>query len=615
MTEKILGIDLGTTNSLAALVFEEGPEVLGAPGQSPIVPSVLHRHRQQWAVGQEALPHRTTQPEKTIYSIKRLMGRGFDEIAEERNHLPYSIVEAQRQLVKVQIEDQEFTPQELSAEILRKVKHQAEMVLGEQVYKSVITVPAYFDDAQRQATRDAGRIAGLEVVRIINEPTAAAIAYGLDEKRDGYVAVYDLGGGTFDVSILKLTGKVFKVIATCGNTHLGGDDFDRAVSQTLKSQIWQDRPNLDLNDAMAQQVLKQAAESIKIQLSSSPEAEYHIEIPEKSLSVQGKFTVAEFEGLIKNLVEATLESCQQALKDSGLTTQDIDEVVLVGGSTTVPLVRRRVEVFFGRPSHVAIDPYKVVAIGAAIQGHLLAGGRRDFLLLDVIPLSLGIETLGGTFSKIVTQNTTIPTEASEMFTTHVDEQTSIDINIYQGERELVKDCRCLGNFKLRGIPPMKAGLPLMELTFHIDANGILTVSALEKRSGQTAEIEVIPFHGLTNYEIDQIMEDSFEHAIDDFNDRQLIEFRNTMERVFRGIEESWEMAQTVLTTKQQEAIRAQMQVVENYAQQKDPQALKEQMDILGDLTRSLADAAISSAVFTELKNTTENTPPPTETST
>ncbi len=601
MTEPIIGIDLGTTNSLAAMVFEEGPEVIGRVGENPIVPSVLARTDAGWIVGKEALPFRISIPDRTVYSVKRLMGRDLSELTEEQDNLPYTIVEAQRQLIKIRLGDEEYTPQELSAEILKKVKKEAEQCLDFAIKKAVITVPAYFDDAQRQATRDAGKISGLEVVRIVNEPTAAAIAYGLDEKKKGHVAVYDLGGGTFDISILKLTAKVFKVVATCGNTNLGGDDFDYALSDELKAMVQENYPQADLGDPISQQIFKQSAETLKIQLSAAWEANYQIYIPEKSIAFQGVFTRAEFESVIAGTLTETLKSCQQALDDCGLEVEAIDEVVLVGGSTRIPAVRKEVEAFFKRPPHVAIDPYKVVAMGAAIQGHLLAGGRRDFVLLDVIPLSLGIETLGGTFSKIITQNTTIPAEATEMFTTHVDNQTSIDINLYQGERELIKDCRCLGQFKLRNIPAMQAGLPLVAVTLHVDANGILKVSALEKRSGKQAVIEVIPFHGLTRFEIDKIMEDSIEHVFDDFNERQLIEFRNTMESVFSGIEKAWEKAEKILTPPQLLAIRQQMKIVKDCSTGQDVLIFKEQMDILGDLTRPLADAVIGNAVLEELQ--------------
>ena len=610
--ERIIGIDLGTTNSLSATVFDEGPEVIGE-GENAVTPSVLSRIDSGWLVGQEAQERRISNPEKTVFSIKRLMGRDLKELGESVYELPYQVVEGERNLLKVRIGESEsykdFTPQELSAEILKKVKQRAEESLGEPVEKVVITVPAYFDDAQRQATRAAAQIAGLEVARIINEPTAAAIAYGLDEKRDlqkdGLVAVYDLGGGTFDISILKLSGKIFKVIATHGNTQLGGDDFDQAVVEILKSRVQQEYAEAEFDDPESKQILKKAAESIKIELSLSPETDYSLEFPKQGKSFSGVFKVEDFESLIAPMIEQTLESCRHVPKEAKLSTTQIDEVVLVGGSTVVPGVRKKIESFFGRSPHVAIDPYKVVAIGAGIQGHLLAGGRRDFLLLDVIPLALGIETLGGTFSKIITGNTTIPIEEKETFTTNVDDQTSIDVNIFQGERELIKDCRALGQFKLRGIPPMKAGLPLVEVMFRVDANGILTVSAIEKRSGKKAEIEVIPFHGLTQFEIERIMEDSFEHAIDDFNERQLIEFRQTAERVFRGIEQNWNVAESTLSEMERDEIRKQMEVVRQSIKGQDSQVLKAQLDTLGDLTRPLADTAMGRSILAELQGEVE----------
>ncbi len=602
--KRIIGIDLGTTNSLCATVFDEGPEVIGE-GENAVTPSVLSRIDSGWLVGQEAQERRISNPENTIFSIKRLMGRNLEELGEIVNELPYQIVEGARKLLKVRIGNKEFTPQELSAQILKKVKQRAETALGESVEKAVITVPAYFDDAQRQATRAAANIAGLEVARIINEPTAAAIAYGLDEKqelqKDGHVAVYDLGGGTFDISILKLSGKIFKVVATHGNTQLGGDDFDQVVVETLKKRILRKHAEAQFDDPESKQILKKTAESIKIELSLSPETAYTLEFPKQGLSFADIFKVEDFESLISPLVEQTLESCRHVLQQAKLTKEQINEVVLVGGSTVVPGVRRKIETFFGRSPHVAIDPYKVVAIGAGIQGHLLAGGRRDFLLLDVIPLALGIETLGGTFSKIITGNTTVPVEESETFTTNVDDQTSIEVNIYQGERELIKDCRALGQFKLRGIPPMKGGFPLVEVMFRVDANGILTVSAIEKRSGKKAEIEVIPFHGLTQFEIERIMEESFEHAIDDFNERQLIEFRLTADRVFQGIEQNWNVAESDLSETERDNICNQMEVVRQSIKGQDSQALKAELDALGELTRPLADTAIGRSILTELQ--------------
>ena len=600
--ERIIGIDLGTTNSLAATVFDGGPEVIEASGESSITPSVLSWTDSGWLVGEKARESSISNPENTIFSIKRLMGRSLKDLGNSVNELPYQIVEAQRQLIKVKIGEKEYTPQELSAEILKKVKTNAESILGEPVKKAVITVPAYFDDAQRQATRDAARFAGLEVARIINEPTAAAIAYGLDEKKEGYIAVYDLGGGTFDISILKLSGKIFKVIATHGNTQLGGDDFDKAVADEIKKKIQKIHPEVKFEGPESKLLLKKTAESIKKELSFSTETSYSMELPNIELTFDGRFKLEEFENLIDPMIDQTLVSCNHVLREANLTVEQIDEVVLVGGSTIIPKVRKRIESFFRKPPHVAIDPYKVVAIGAGIQGHLLAGGRRDFLLLDVIPLALGIETLGGTFSKIITGNTTVPAEESETFTTNVDNQTSIDVNIYQGERELIKNCRALGQFKLRGIPPMKSGYPLVQVQFSVDANGILTVSAAEKRSGKKAEIEVIPFHGLTQFEIESIIEDSYEHAVDDFNQRQLIEFCQTAERIFRGIEQTWEVAEYTLTKKEQAEIQEQMESVRQSMQGQDAQALKAQLDVLGDLTRPLADNAMGRTILAELKD-------------
>ncbi len=619
-SDLIIGIDLGTTNSLAGAVREQGPEALAPAGERAIVPSVLTRQNGQWVVGDAARDLRTRAPERTLFSIKRLMGRDIHDLAGDLKRLPYEVRAAQRGLVKVHIGDESFTPQELSAEILKAVKRKAEAALGGPVRKAVITVPAYFDDAQRQATRDAGRIAGLEVVRIVNEPTAAAIAYGLDQKQHGLVAVYDLGGGTFDVSILQISGtgaggasgtgeglsrgasgSVFKVLATHGDTHLGGDDIDVLIAEEMGRRILKANPQTDLSGALASQLLRKIAELVKIDLSRALETEYTVELPAQSLRFSDKFTVATLDALIAPLVERTLDSCRQALAAAGKPPEDIDDVVLVGGSSRVPLVRHKVGALFGRQPNISINPEEVVAVGAGIQGHLLAGGRRDYVLLDVTPLALGIETLGGTFTKLIPANTTIPAQATELFSTYVDNQTGVDINIFQGEREFVKDCRSLGRFKLKGVPPMPAGLPRVKVTFLVDTNGILTVSAIEERSGQAAQIEVIPSHGLTHDEIDRIMDEAIEHAMEDLSQRQLVEFRNTADAVFRGIEKAWPSAEKLLTPEQQAAVKGQIAAVRQHAQGQDPIALKREMDLLGLMTQPLADAIISTAALTELR--------------
>ena len=597
----IIGIDLGTTNSLAATVFEDGAEAIRLSGGSAVIPSVLSRGEGSWIVGEAARELRTREPERTVFSVKRLLGRDFNDLGKDLALLPYQVIPAQRGLVKVQVGEEAFTPQELSAQILMEVKRHAESAMGRPLHKAVITVPAYFDDAQRQATRDAGKIAGLDVVRIINEPTAAAIAYGLDQKKTGLVAVYDLGGGTFDVSLLKLSGKVFKVLATHGDTHLGGDDVDALLAGELRKRVLATHPEAELDTPLASQLLRKTAELIKIDLSRALETTCQLELPAQGLRFEERFSVETLDALMLPLVEKTLESCRKALAAARLETGQIDEVVLVGGSSRIPLVRRRVQEFFGRPPNIALDPEEVVALGAGIQGHLLAGGRRDYLLLDVIPLALGLETLGGTFSKLITANATIPAEASELFTTSVDNQTGVDVNIFQGEREFVKDCRGLGRFKLSGIPPMPAGLPRVKVTFSVDSNGILSVSAVEERSGKAARIEVIPSHGLTGDEINRIMDDALENAKDDMSNRQLVEFRNMAQSVFQGIDKVWDEAKALLDPSQQNAVREQRERVRLAAQGQDPLALKAEMDRLGELTQPLADAIISKAALTELR--------------
>ena len=575
----IIGIDLGTTNSLAACILEDSAEVIAKQGTSGVIPSVAAYIDGRWHIGETAQALREKYPEHTVYSVKRLMGLGMDDLQNEIAQFPYQVISAQRSLVKVNFGKDSFTPQEISAQILKAMKSHVEQILKVPCERVIITVPAYFDDAQRQATRDAGRLAGLQVERIINEPTAAALAYGLDQKQKGYVAVYDFGGGTFDISILKLTNKVFKTLATCGNSRLGGDDLDQAIIEELQKrhcvliQNW--------SNSLVRQQLKSHAEQIKKNLSTQLEVEYQIDL--QTQTIEGIFQVEELNLLLDPLLEQTFESCTTAIKQAQLSKDQIDEVVLVGGSTVIPRVRHRVEEFFCQKPHLAIDPYQTVAIGAAIQGAQIAGKRHHFVLLDVVPLSLGIETLGGAFQKIILQNSTIPCQETEKFTTHADHQTAIEINIFQGERELVKDCRKLGKFKLSGLPPMPAGLPLVELTFEVDVNGSLTVHATERRSQTQAKIEVVPAHGLTQTEIDQMLEDSIEHAVEDFNARQIIDFNNIANSMLHGIAKSQEFIRQSLSEEEHEKMERQIQNLQKAMKQDNPVFLKQEIDHLGEI--------------------------------
>src|SRR5664279_3293796 len=540
--ERVIGIDLGTTNSLVAFMYNDRPVVIPGEDGLNLVPSVVALDspppppaRPTLVVGNGARKSLISAPERAVYSVKRLMGRGVEDVQEELRFFPFRLVENIQagEVLRIRLGEMEFTPSEISAYILRQLKRNAERYFGGTVTKAVITVPAYFNDAQRQATKDAGRMAGLEVLRLVNEPTAAALAYGLDREKEGIIAVYDLGGGTFDISILKLQDGIFEVVATNGDTHLGGDDIDNLLIAIAIEDIHGDL-GLDVRkSADVIQAIRKAVIEAKIELSAEHSTRLDVELPD-GRHYRREITREQFEELIKPVLDRTVGPVRQALKDSGLKPEQISEVVLVGGSTRIPATRAIVDDLFqlsarGKMPHTELNPDEVVAMGAAVQAHILAGGSKateDMLLLDVTPLSLGIEALGGVVAKIIDRNSTIPASATEHFTTGVDGQTNVAIHVVQGERELAKDCRSLARFDLKGIPPMSAGIPRIEVKFLIDANGILHVSAREQRSGKAAEIEVKPTYGLTDEQVETMILASFDHAEEDLEARQVIEAKN-----------------------------------------------------------------------------------------
>ncbi len=593
MSEKIIGIDLGTTNSCLSVMEGNEPVVIPNPEGNRTTPSVVGFSKSgEKLVGQVAKRQAITNPMKTVFSVKRFMGRRFDEVTEEIKNFPYKVKKGSGGLAVIEIDGKDYTPQEISGMILAKMKQAAEDYLGQKVNKAVITVPAYFNDSQRQATKDAGKIAGLEVMRIINEPTAASLAYGLDKKENKKIAVFDLGGGTFDISILEIGDGVFEVLSTNGDTHLGGDDFDKRIIDWMVAEF-KKSDGIDLSkDPMALQRLKEAAEKAKIELSSTKETS--INLPFVTADQDGPkhlnltLTRAKYEGMAEDLITRAMEPCQRALDDAKLKAADIDDVVLVGGMTRMPKVVEEVEKFFGREAKKGVNPDEVVAVGAAIQGGVLTGDVKDVLLLDVTPLSLGIETLGGVFTKLIERNTTIPTKKQQVFSTAEDNQPAVDIHVLQGEREMAIDNRTIGKFLLDGIPPAPRGVPQIEVTFDIDANGILNVSARDLGTGKEQKIKIEASSGLSQAEIDKMVKDAQAHAAEDRKRREQVDIRNQADSAAFQAEKFIRENGEKIEAGTKSEIESQIEKVKEVIRGSDTAAMKAESEKLQNLMQTAA---------------------------